>query len=251
MPATLAPKRDIPVLALALIYPSVLTWIYLVVLGSPDDGSADASGVVQTTYAAGKIIQFALPAIYIGCIDRSRLWPTRPSAAGLASGLGFGAAVATTMLALYFGVLADSSALAETPAKVRRLLRDGGIATPAAYWTLAVFYALAHSLMEEYYWRWFVFDGLRRSMPMWFAIALSSLGFMAHHVILLGVYFPSRFWALAMPLSLGVAVGGAVWAWLYHRTGTLYAVWLSHGLVDGAIFVIGYAMAAPLGDTHF
>ena len=38
----------------------------------------------------------------------------------------------------------------------------------------------------------------------------------------------------------GVATGGAVWAWLYERTGSLWAAWLSHLLVDTAIMAVGY-----------
>jgi uncharacterized protein len=34
--------------------------------------------------------------------------------------------------------------------------------------------------------------------------------------------------------------GGAFWAWLYHRSGNLIAPWLSHALIDAAIFTVGY-----------
>ena len=71
----------------------------------------------------------------------------------------------------------------------------------------------------------------------------SSLAFMAHHVFVLAYYFPGRFWIAAVPFSLGVAFGGGLWAWLYHRFQSLYAPWVSHLLADAAIMVIGYDMA--------
>ena len=37
-----------------------------------------------------------------------------------------------------------------------------------------------------------------------------------------------------------MAVGGAAWAWLYERTKSIYASWVSHLLVDAAIFVVGW-----------
>ena len=37
-----------------------------------------------------------------------------------------------------------------------------------------------------------------------------------------------------------VAVGGAFWAWLFQRTGSLVAVWWSHVLIDAALMAIGY-----------
>ena len=107
------------------------------------------------------------------------------------------------------------------------------------YILFGLFVSLIHSFMEEYYWRWFVFGQLRRLAPAGVAIFVSGIGFMLHHVVILSTYF--GWWSLpSVGFSLAVAVGGFVWAWLYHRTGSLYGPWLSHLLVDMAIFVIGY-----------
>jgi membrane protease YdiL (CAAX protease family) len=43
-----------------------------------------------------------------------------------------------------------------------------------------------------------------------------------------------------LPFAACVAVGGAVWAWLYQRTNSVYAPWISHLVVDASLFVIGY-----------
>jgi membrane protease YdiL (CAAX protease family) len=75
------------------------------------------------------------------------------------------------------------------------------------------------------------------SLPL--AIGVSSLGFMAHHVCIVSVFF-GWFSPTSIGLSLAVAAGGAIWAWLYHRTGSLWGPWISHALVDAGIFVIGY-----------
>jgi membrane protease YdiL (CAAX protease family) len=95
-------------------------------------------------------------------------------------------------------------------------------------------------LLEEYYWRWFVFGWLRRQTPLLVAQLLSSLAFMAHHVVILAVFFPGRFWTAAVPFSLCIAGGGFVWAWIYERSGSIYAPWLSHLLIDAAIMAVGY-----------
>ena len=107
---------------------------------------------------------------------------------------------------------------------------------------MTLFLAGVHSLMEEYYWRWFVFRELKGLLAPGAAIALSSLAFMAHHVIILWIYLPGRFLTAVVPFSLCVALGGAAWAWLYERSGTLYTPWLSHLLVDVAILAVGYEM---------
>jgi membrane protease YdiL (CAAX protease family) len=79
------------------------------------------------------------------------------------------------------------------------------------------------------------------------AIVLSGLAFMAHHVFILYVYMPGYFLTAVVPFSLCVAGGGVVWAWLYDRSGSLYAPWLSHAVVDAGLFVIGYDLFFVLG----
>jgi len=58
-------------------------------------------------------------------------------------------------------------------------------------------------------------------------------------VLVLGFYFGFTNPATYV-LASCIAIGGAAWAWLYQRSGSLVGSWLSHMLVDAAIFVIGY-----------
>ena len=59
--------------------------------------------------------------------------------------------------------------------------------------------------------------------------------------LFLAVYLPGNL-PLALFFSLCVAVGGAFWGWLYHQTGSLYAPWASHLLIDAGIMAVGYDM---------
>jgi membrane protease YdiL (CAAX protease family) len=154
--------------------------------------------------------------------------------------MAFGVVVAAGMFGLYYGFLRDSSVFGNTPAMVRRKLEEFGLDTPAAFFAFAGFLCVIHSFLEEYYWRWFVFGQLRRVVPLGSAILVSSFAFMAHHVIVLNVYFPGQFWTATLPFSLCVAGGGGVWACLYQRSGSLLGPWLGHLLIDAAILVIGY-----------
>ncbi len=88
-----------------------------------------------------------------------------------------------------------------------------------------------------------VLVALRRLVAAWAAALISSLAFMAFHVIDLAMFFPGRFLTLALPLAVCVGIGGAAWCWLYQRTGSLYAPWLSHLVMDAAIFAVGYDLA--------
>jgi membrane protease YdiL (CAAX protease family) len=225
-----------------MLWPTLMTWLYFVALPRPAGGPRQTNPLVQAVYSGGKALQFALPVLCV--VAWERRWPrlAAPTARGLEHGVGFGLFVAIGIGALYFTLLRDSPLARGATAPMEARLAGFGLATPAGYLLLAVFLSVVHSLLEEYYWRWFVFGWLRRLLPLLPAMIVSSLAFMAHHVVLLAVFFPGHFWTVALPLSLGVAGGGFVWAWLYQRTNSLYAPWISHLLIDAALMAVGYDM---------
>jgi membrane protease YdiL (CAAX protease family) len=217
-----------------------MAWIYFVVLAPPAAGEGKPAAGPFTAYLVSKFIQFGFPLVWVAALERHRLRLSIPSFKGLAFGVGFGLLVGALLFLAYYGILAGNPMLSDTAARVRDKLILFRADTPTRYLCLGLFIAGLHPLLEEYYWRWFVFGELRRRVAVGVAIVLSSLAFMAHHVIVLGVYFPQHFVTAVMPFSLCVAVGGAVWAWLYQRTGTIYSAWISHLLIDAAILAVGY-----------
>jgi len=224
---------------LALSFPSLMAWFYFIVLAKPPDQS-EANPVMQVIYGAGKALQFSLPVLAVLVFERRWPRPAPPHLRGLGAGLAFGLVVAVAILLLYFGLLRGTHYLRETPAKLQAKLQEFDLATPARYVLGGLFLSVVHSLFEEYYWRWYVFGNLERLMPLGWAVVISALGFMAHHVIVLAFYFPGRSFSVALPLSLCIAGGGVAWAWLYHRSGSIYAPWLSHMIIDASIMVVGY-----------
>jgi membrane protease YdiL (CAAX protease family) len=217
----------------ALLFPSWITWLYFVALAQ------QPAAWQQTAYGLGKALQFAFPVIWLGVLHPSRSrWGT-PSSDGWKAGLAFGVLVMLGAGALYYAFLQPYGWLEAGREQIVDKVRGFGVGTVWTYAALGTFYSLIHSGLEEYYWRWFVFRQLRTLVAVAPAILISSVGFMAHHVIVLGFYFG---WChpLTYLLSLSVALGGAFWAWLYERTDSLAGPWLSHMLVDAAIFVVGY-----------
>jgi membrane protease YdiL (CAAX protease family) len=234
-------QRDLVAVLFALVFPTVMTWLYFVQLVGSGDGQNPA---VQAAVALGKVIQFGFPVVYMWCVHRSQLgWAPFPGR-GFGRAVGFGVLVALGVFGLYYGGLRDLIRSSAAPAAAWQKLVELGCATPVRYFLLAAFISVAHAFLEEYYWRWFVFGQLRRYLRLWPALVIASLGFMAHHIIVLGVYFPDHFWTLAIPFALAVAIGGGVWAWLYDQSRSLYGVWVSHLIADAALLAVGYDMVA-------
>jgi membrane protease YdiL (CAAX protease family) len=242
MPDPLSPSRRRALavaLVVAMTLPTVVTWLYFLVLAT---GKNSQNPAQQLVFGTGKVVQFLLPILVAWWLEGRFPRPRRPSFNGLLTGIGFGLLVAAAILGLYFTWLIDSPVLASAPQRAQEKATQMGFNSPTRYFILAAGYTLFHSLFEEYYYRWFVFGHLRKLVPFLPALILSSFAFMAHHVILLYVFLPDHFFVAAVPLSLCIATGGACWAYLYERSGSIYSAWVSHGIVDAAIFGLGWIL---------
>lgn len=231
-------RGDAIVLGVAMVLPLLITWVYFVLLSSHP-------GLQRGAAIVGKSVQFALPVVWVGLICRERLGWITPTWAGVSGGFGFGLLVFVTMIVAWHHVLEPRGEMQSAVDEIRTKVIELGVDSLVGFAALGIFYSLIHSLLEEYYWRWFVFGRLRRHVSVGWAILLSSIAFAAHHVILLTTYF-GWFSPWTWLFAASVAVGGAFWAWLYHRSGSLYGPWISHLLIDAAIFLIGFQM---LGDS--
>lgn len=232
-----APRTALAVLLfVSIVLPTIGTWLYFDVFAG--------NKVMGVVYSGTKAVQLALPLVVFFFIERRAVhWISRRGSLhrDLAAGAIFGGVVGVAMFALYYFWLAESSVLEGMPAMITAKIQDFGISNPFLFLVFALFISVVHSLLEEYYFRWFIFRRLQAFVPVWLAIALSALAFMGHHVIVLLTFIPASP-GLAWFFSLCIAVGGGVWAWMYHRSGSLRGVWLSHFLVDCAIMWLGYEM---------
>lgn len=229
------------VLATAMTFPSAAALMYFVAL-APNAADPQANPYMRSAYAACKFLQFALPVAWLRFADPAALRPRMPPARGLITGLGFGIGVAALVLLLYSSWLFGSPAGAELADRVRYRMALSGVDSPGRYLRFAAILSVVHSLLEEYYWRWFVYGRLRLHVPQLSALITSGLAFMAHHVVILGVFFPSSLWSAVLPMSLATAIGGIFWAWLYDRTRSIAGPWLSHFIVDSVLCWVGFRL---------
>ncbi|MGQ0635035.1 MAG: CPBP family intramembrane glutamic endopeptidase [Planctomycetaceae bacterium] len=219
----------------ALAFPALVTFVYFVWL---DEAS---SGFQQAAFAIGKTIQFGFPLLFVRLCDRRWFTLRRPTLNELALGFGAGGAIVLATAIVYLLWL-KAALPASAVAAIRGKLEGFGVQSVPPFVLLSLFYSLVHSFLEEYYWRWFVFGRMRRLAPWPTAVIVSALGFTVHHVLVLAHYFGWR-GLLTYLLSFAVTFGGALWAWMYQRTGALWAPWVSHLLVDAGIFCVGYDLA--------
>ncbi len=245
---------------LGISFPTISTYIYFDLL-------SNASPFLQKgAYFAAKLFQFLiLGAALLVWRDRAR---RRPITGGIATSLTDGAAngltdgtakpeprkndgmlagfltglvVSVSIMAAYQFILLPMGVMEPVKIAAKQKLQGLGADSPLVLLWIAIFYAVLHSGFEELYWRGFVFQGLKEHFSMPISVVCSSLGFMSHHIIVLAKYFGyGSVWTYLC--ALGVAIGGAIWAALLVRYGKLAPGWLSHAMVDAAIFAVGYLL---------
>jgi len=235
-------RWDLGALIFAMVFPTIVTLVYFQWLQHSE------SSLQQIAYGVGKVLQFGFPIAWVWFRYREKLFikSTRHESARTDNliGIGFGLLVVVAMFLLYFLLLAPTATGEQLNEMVKAKISQTGLDSFWKYLAVGVFYSLCHSLLEEYYWRWFVFDLLRMYISVAWANVISSLGFMAHHVILLGFFFNWSPWTYV--LSACIAVGGGFWAWQFNRTDTLRVPWISHMIVDAGIFALGYFLVRDL-----
>ena len=225
-------------LCFAIVLPTLATLLYFVFLSG--------SEWMQGAYFGSKVLQFSFPLVWVLAVQRHRIRIARPKWDGIMAGILVGAGIVATGILAYHGFLKDSVYLQNAPALITAKVTEMGLTSPTLYILFALFLAVPHSFLEEYYWRWFVFGQTRRITGVKAAIIISSLGFMSHHVIVIHQFLDNG-WQVTLFFSLCVATGGVLWALLYNRYKTLYGPWVSHLLVDLGIMYIGYDLATFAG----
>ncbi len=183
--------------------------------------------------AATKVWIFAFPVAWTFFVEARPVARPRPSATGL--GLG----IASGLLGAAVVVLAYTYALRERidPAAIREMARANHLLTPVAYLSVAAYICAANSLLEEYVWRWFVFGRLEQLCPRPLAVILAAAAFTLHHSVILATQFGAEICVVG---SLAVFVAGVTWSWIYARTRSIWSAWISHALIDVAVFWVGW-----------
>lgn len=217
----------------ALVLPAAFSWLYFVAVGARPEARgwyAAAKGFLLVWPLIAWLLVLEFPRTASG-LPPQRL---RSALAGIAAG----AAVLACMAVAWSTPL--GAGLRDGADAIESKLAQFGIGR-ANYLAVAVGFSLLHSALEEYYWRWFVFGELRRAHCGWIPHLLAAAGFALHHYVALGSYFGP---ATAAWMGTCVGCGGLIWTAMYARWRSLLGPWISHVLIDLAIFWFGYRLLA-------
>lgn len=221
--------RKTSLISLLLLVPAPTIGATFAMILSPN------SPLGTAVFALAKAWVLLLPVVWLVLVEKQRISMPKLTTQGLAWGAITGLTIGIVIILAYYTIgrhLIDPSAFKSMITKV-------GLANSYIYLAGAVYWILINSLLEEYVWRWFVVRQCQAIVSSRPAIAIAALAFTAHHIIALQVYFS---WPIVIPASLGVFIGASVWSHLYIKYRSIWPCYLSHAIVDAAIFLIGYLL---------
>ena len=189
----------------------------------------------RAVFFVSKIWILALPLVWHVFVDKQKLSLSKPTNGGFGVAAFLGIIMSVIILAAYFTL---GRYLIE-PKAVKDMAVSVGLDNRRTFLAGAAYWILINSVLEEYVWRWFVVEKCKSILPANAAIGASALCFTIHHIIAMGVYFNGLLVSVA---SVGIFVGAAVWSACYNRYRSIWPGYLSHAIVDVAVFAIGYIL---------
>lgn len=215
-------KKTWLVIAAAVFCCGVMAWVDAVL----KPGYAVKSAIKMAVFAAAPL------ALTWAChlMPAKEIFRFRKQGFGVAIGLGLG------IYALILGGWAilrnwiDFSGIADS------LTSNAGV-TKENFLYVSLYISFANSLLEEFFFRGFVFGNLRQNRPL--AHCFSAAAFSVYHVaMMIGWFHPAL---LALVLT-GLFVGGLIFNWLNEKLGCIYVSWLTHMFANFAINTIGFIL---------
>ena len=104
---------------------------------------------------------------------------------------------------------------------------------------VALYISFVNSLLEEFFFRGYLFLGLLQRTGRIAAYSISAFLFAAYHVAIIGSWFSPLIFMLAMA---GLFIGGLIFNYLNERNGNIINSWVVHLMANLAINTVGLMM---------
>ena len=104
---------------------------------------------------------------------------------------------------------------------------------------VAIYISFVNSLLEEFFFRGFVFTNLKTLYSRKFTHLFSAVVFALYHVAMMIGWFSLPMFLLCMA---GLTAGGLIFNYLNEKQGNIYASWFVHMFANFAINTIGFML---------
>lgn len=153
---------------------------------------------------------------------------------GFAMALGLGLGVYAVIVGGYFLTRSffDFSQIAGS------LTENAGVTRDNFLW-VSLYISFVNSLLEEFFFRGFLFTNLKKLSSRGFAYFFSAVVFALYHVAMMTGWFGL---GLSVLVLAGLAVGGVIFNWLNEKMDCLYVSWLVHMFANFAINTVGFIL---------
>ncbi len=94
---------------------------------------------------------------------------------------------------------------------------------------IGFFIVIFNSLLEEFFWRGFMFKELRSNFNSFLSHLLSGIGFSLHHMIFYFSWF--SIWLFGI-VTIGLIFYAIIMNFIFEKTKDLFSCWLVHAFVD-------------------
>lgn len=214
--------------ALALLLPVPTLGVLFAMRWYPDT----AIGIGAWIFSKAWIL--LLPLFWHVVVDREKIKVSKPG-----PGLGVGAVSGLVIMAIIFAAYFFFARHIIDFERMKTMAAEVGLDSLPRYLLGVLYWCTLNSILEEYVWRWFVFRQFEKVIGGRAAVVASGFGFTVHHFFALTLYFGLGLNLLA---CLGIFIGGTLWSFLYLRYRSIWPCYLSHAIVDVAVFVVGYVL---------
>ena len=194
-----------------------------------------AMALVETVFQPGYLIKSALKAgLFLGTVLYSGNLRSLFRREGLTIAAGLGAGIYGVILLAFFlfRPFIDLDTIAAG------LLGKEGVSAENFLW-VALYISIVNSLLEEFFFRGFVFTNLKRHRTRRFAYLFSAAAFSLYHVAMMVGWFSPLLFMLVMA---GLMVGGMIFNYMNEKLETIYCSWLTHMFANFAINTIGFLL---------
>jgi len=213
-------------IALVLLVPAPSLGVLFGMFLFPD------SALGKSLFLLTKIWLFALPALWLKFIDKSKFSASPVKKGGIVTGIFSGAIIIFIIVGGFF-IVGDK--LIDKDFFVTKLALVG-LTNPWLYLGAMMYWILINSVLEEYVWRWFCLEKCAALTSRFWAVFLSAAFFTLHHIFAMVVYFSP---VTVLVCAFGVFIVGLIWSAMYLRYQSIFPGYISHVFADIAVFCCG------------